>query len=189
MVQFFAFCTMQLTGSSSMSCTLVFHLKIIKVKTASWKYKCKVVTMKLHRKSWTIYISRSHFILLQNQSCPNLVMAVITRQGYTIIFVIPTPLLLLLLSSSDDALQSLSHSLSLFPLLSESFSTMVTSESAFTPACKNILGIYHLIKKKHVVISYCSEVFSNARSLLQFQQKKCSALRAASNCQHKVISR
>ena len=74
-------------------------------------------------------------------------MAVIMRQGYTIIFVIPTPLLLLLLSSSDDGLQSLSHSLSLFPLLSESFSTMVTSESAFAPACKNILGIHYLIKK------------------------------------------
>jgi len=75
-------------------------------------------------------------------------MAVIIRQGYTIIFVIPTPLLLLLLSSSDDGLQSLSHSLSLFPLLSESFSTMVTSESAFAPAYKNILGIHYLIKKK-----------------------------------------
>ena len=75
-------------------------------------------------------------------------MAVIMSQGYTIIYVIPTPLLLLLLSSSDDGLQSLSHSLSLFPLLSESFSTMVTSESAFVPACKNILGIHYLIKKK-----------------------------------------
>jgi len=137
---------MQLTDSSSMSCKLVFHLKIIKVKTAAWKYKSKVVTMKLHRKRWTTYISRSHFILLQNKRCPILVMAVIMRQGYTIIFVIPTPLLLLLLSSSDDGLQSLSHSLSLFPLLSESFSTMVTSESAFAPACKNILGIHYLIK-------------------------------------------
>lgn len=139
---------MQLTDSSSVSCKLMSHLKIIKVKTAAWKYKSKVVTMKLHRKSWTTYTSRYHFILLLNQNCPILVMAVIIRQGYTIIFVIPTPLLLLLLSSSDDGLQSLSHSLSLFPLLSESFSTMVTSESAFAPTYKNKLGIYYLIKKK-----------------------------------------
>ena len=116
-------------------------------------------------------------------------MAVIMRQGYTINFVIPTPLLLLLLSSSDDGLQSLSHSLSLFPLLSESFSTMVTSESAFAPAHKNILGIHYLTKKKHVVISYSSEIFSNACSPLQFQQMKCSALTAVSICQHKVICR
>ena len=66
-------------------------------------------------------------------------MAVIMIQGYTIIYVVPTPLLLLLLSSSDDGLQSLSHSLSLFPLFSESFSTMVTSESAFVPTCENTL--------------------------------------------------
>lgn len=116
-------------------------------------------------------------------------MTVIMRQVYTIIFVILTPLFLLLLSSSDDGLQSLSHSLSLFPLLSESFSTTLASESAFVPACKNILGIHYLIKKKHVVISYSSETFSNACSPLQFQQKKCSALTAASNCPHKITSR
>jgi len=63
---------------------------------------------------------------------------------------------------------------------------MVTSESAFAPAHKNILGIHYLIKKKHVV---SSEIFSNACSPLQFQEKKCSALTAASNCHHKVISR
>jgi len=42
---------MQLTDSSSMLCKLVCHLKIIKVKTVAWKYKSKVVTMKLDRKS------------------------------------------------------------------------------------------------------------------------------------------
>jgi len=170
-----------------MLCKLVCHLKIIKVKTVAWKYKSKVVTMKLDRKSWTTYTSRSPFILLQNQNCPILVMAVIIRQGYTIIFVKPTPLLLLLLSSSDDELQSLYHFLSLFPLLSESFSTMVTSESAFAPAYKNKLEIHYLIKKKKHVVS--SEILSNACSPLQFQEKKCSALTAASNCYHKVNSR
>ena len=127
------------------------YLKIIRVKTVAWKYKSEVFTMKLYRKSWTTYIRKSPFILLQNQSCPVLVMEVIMRQGYTKYFVIPTPLLLLLLSSSDDGLQSLSHSLSLFLSHSESFSTMDTSESAFAPACKNILGIHYLIKKKTCV--------------------------------------